>query len=537
VGDTPGFFNLAVAGNEDLMATFALALLAKKGTLDERAFVVAQGFGTYWTPAIALDMLDEKDREGLLKGSLDGTLSEGIVRAGVLAYLTKATDVSGLWQSCEAADPFVAQAARFGLARLKVVTPNLDRSKLTASQRLSCLLILREASVEANQAAIPSFLADVDPAVRFAALQWVGEEKLSRFRGEVNLALTTGEVNEKLFSAFLATLEKLDGAKRDAGNEWAGEQYIVQALKDDKSPTTIRRWALRVMPPDHVELTTDRLLKLISSDDAALALEAVKTLRASQRKDRDQLLLEIAGRESTPVSQRAEAAGALGGDDSKQRSLLMQLAAGDQPALRDEALRSLRGITLDTDELAQLKQIKPQPDVNDLIQRIVDPSAKPERPPADDLAAWEKLLSTNDRSPDAAAGERIFFHGKSAGCAKCHQMSGRGGKVGPDLSTTAKTLDRRRLLQSILKPSAEVAPQFTEWLITTTDGRTLTGMLLDAKEGEQTYGNSKGETFKLREDQIEVRQAQQTSIMPDGLADLLTLDEFRDLLAYLSVGK
>ena len=89
-----------------------------------------------------------------------------------------------------------------------------------------------------------------------------------------------------------------------------------------------------------------------------------------------------------------------------------------------------------------------------------------------------------------------------------------------------------------MRPSVEVAPQFTEWLITTTDGRTLSGIFLaDNGLGEQTYGNSKGETFKVRTNEIESRQAQKTSTMPDSLADLLTLDEFRDLLAYLTNGK
>src|SRR5207244_4428487 len=37
---------------------------------------------------------------------------------------------------------------------------------------------------------------------------------------------------------------------------------------------------------------------------------------------------------------------------------------------------------------------------------------------------------------DAAAGETLFF-GK-AGCASCHEVNGRGGVVGPDLSTAGR---------------------------------------------------------------------------------------------------
>jgi hypothetical protein len=51
--------------------------------------------------------------------------------------------------------------------------------------------------------------------------------------------------------------------------------------------------------------------------------------------------------------------------------------------------------------------------------------------------------------------------------------------------------------------------------------------------GEQTYADQKGERFQLKPHEIETRKAQGTSIMPDGLPQLLTVQEFRDLLAFL----
>ena len=38
---------------------------------------------------------------------------------------------------------------------------------------------------------------------------------------------------------------------------------------------------------------------------------------------------------------------------------------------------------------------------------------------------------------DAAAGNKLFFG--TAGCARCHEVNGRGGIVGPDLSAAAAT--------------------------------------------------------------------------------------------------
>jgi mono/diheme cytochrome c family protein len=58
------------------------------------------------------------------------------------------------------------------------------------------------------------------------------------------------------------------------------------------------------------------------------------------------------------------------------------------------------------------------------------------------LAAVAALLLLQPRAEaqavpgqDPAAGARVF---ESAGCAKCHAIQGRGGKVGPDLARTAR---------------------------------------------------------------------------------------------------
>jgi hypothetical protein len=50
---------------------------------------------------------------------------------------------------------------------------------------------------------------------------------------------------------------------------------------------------------------------------------------------------------------------------------------------------------------------------------------------------------------------------------------------------------------------------------------------------EYTYLDAKGALFKLKTTDVVENRPLRTSIMPDGLADLLTDQELRDLLAYL----
>ena len=55
---------------------------------------------------------------------------------------------------------------------------------------------------------------------------------------------------------------------------------------------------------------------------------------------------------------------------------------------------------------------------------------------------------------DPAEGERLFFG--TARCASCHQVNGRGGIVGPDLSTAGRT--PVATLRGKILPTRRVAP-------------------------------------------------------------------------------
>ena len=89
-------------------------------------------------------------------------------------------------------------------------------------------------------------------------------------------------------------------------------------------------------------------------------------------------------------------------------------------------------------------------------------------------------------------------------------------------------------MESILRPAKEVAPHFATWLVTDKSGKTISGMLVkELATGEQTYADQKGELHEFGTGEIENRKLQSTSIMPEGLAEQLTLTELRDLLAYL----
>ena len=119
---------------------------------------------------------------------------------------------------------------------------------------------------------------------------------------------------------------------------------------------------------------------------------------------------------------------------------------------------------------------------------------------------------------------------------KCHTMRGRGGRVGPDLSRVTDTMNRMQMVLSLLEPSAEIAPQFVAWTMELRDGRQHTGMIVHENEGKTVLGDAEGKTVTLPTAEIVERIPQKTSVMPAQLYDRMTLQEVRDMLAYLVKG-
>ena len=151
------------------------------------------------------------------------------------------------------------------------------------------------------------------------------------------------------------------------------------------------------------------------------------------------------------------------------------------------------------------------------------------RPAHDDLDAWAAMVAEGG---NADAGRRVFFR---ATCANCHAYRGRGATTGPDLSTLSGQMTARRLMESILQPSKEIGPLYVPWRVMTVDGRILTGLKLDASGVGQSlrFQGADGLVFEVPLSDIEQQEPIGQSIMPTGLEETLSIQELRDLTAFL----
>jgi len=97
------------------------------------------------------------------------------------------------------------------------------------------------------------------------------------------------------------------------------------------------------------------------------------------------------------------------------------------------------------------------------------------------IVAYLRSLSESRRSiaatGNAARGQSIF-DGKGA-CATCHRVNGTGSRLGPDLSRIGQLRRTIELEQALIEPAAEVLPGNRTYRVTTKDGTTVTGRLLN----------------------------------------------------------
>ena len=147
----------------------------------------------------------------------------------------------------------------------------------------------------------------------------------------------------------------------------------------------------------------------------------------------------------------------------------------------------------------------------------------------------EKLAEMRRISNDLRAGEGDIRRGHEIfrkQCAICHKLFGEGESVGPDL-TTANRKDRDYLLVSIVDPSAVIRKEYLNFLVQTTDGRTLNGLLVEQSPSQITLLTAKNERIKLDRAKIETLEESPVSLMPENQLKELKPQEIRDLFRYL----
>ena len=201
--------------------------------------------------------------------------------------------------------------------------------------------------------------------------------------------------------------------------------------------------------------------------------------------------------------------------------------AGFLRQIRESALA-----TLSESEKADLKSILEAPPKPKTASTVAGPSRN-----------FVKSWNVDELAPIVEAGlkqKRDFDKGRTlfaaANCFSCHRFDNEGAAVGPDLTAVSGRFSPRDLLESIILPSKVISDQYEAVMISTNDGKVVTGRIMNLHNDVMTINTDMldpSAQVNVNRANIDEIRPSPTSMMPEGLLSTLDKEEILDLVAYL----
>jgi cytochrome c oxidase cbb3-type subunit III len=143
---------------------------------------------------------------------------------------------------------------------------------------------------------------------------------------------------------------------------------------------------------------------------------------------------------------------------------------------------------------------------------------------------------------NAAHGKELFYG--SATCSMCHMIQGKGGRLGPDLSTTgaARSIDylvesvrapSKRLAQGISEAMKEFSQEYETVTVVTADGTKLMGVVLNEDHFTLQMMDMREQLHLFEKDKLKSWEKSRESLMPAYDQKLLSDKDLQDVIAYL----
>jgi len=149
------------------------------------------------------------------------------------------------------------------------------------------------------------------------------------------------------------------------------------------------------------------------------------------------------------------------------------------------------------------------------------------------------FLQRSAARPGSAAHGRIVF--ESAGCAVCHSVGETPASdaegFGPDLAHVSDRLSTADLLAAIVAPSRVISDQYRTFIALTNDERQFEGIVMRRDAQGILLKPVGAAAIEIEAAELESLEPSPRSAMPEGVMDSRTLEELRDLFAYLAAGQ
>ncbi|HSI77367.1 MAG TPA: hypothetical protein VK957_15815 [Lunatimonas sp.] len=147
-----------------------------------------------------------------------------------------------------------------------------------------------------------------------------------------------------------------------------------------------------------------------------------------------------------------------------------------------------------------------------------------------DSSIEDILLAMQEIEGSPALGKSIF---EQQGCRACHSIEPGEAMKGPYMGQIGSIMTREQIAESILKPDASISQGFSTVMVETKSKKTYVGFITEESAEKIVIRNIVGQAFTLPASDIESRREMENSMMPEGLANSLSYEEFASLITFL----
>ena len=159
------------------------------------------------------------------------------------------------------------------------------------------------------------------------------------------------------------------------------------------------------------------------------------------------------------------------------------------------------------------------------------------------IRSVEKKVSAAEMG-DASRGKELFYG--AAACGTCHMVNGKGGRLGPDLSSVGSSRSIEALVESTRNPSKRLAEGISEPLkdfsqeyetvtIVTADGAKLQGVVLNEDSFTVQMLDTREQLHSFEKSKLRSYEKTRESLMPAYDVKTLLDKDLKDLIAFLLV--
>lgn len=144
------------------------------------------------------------------------------------------------------------------------------------------------------------------------------------------------------------------------------------------------------------------------------------------------------------------------------------------------------------------------------------------------------MIALKQIKGDPGNGKEIF---NSQGCFACHSLAVGEVMKGPFMGQIGSIMNREQIAESILKPNASISQGFSTVRIETKGGDNYVGFVTEESATDLTIRNIAGIASHIKVSDIAEREELPSSMMPSGLVNALSYEEFASLISFLEQQK